>query len=54
MGEEQIKGAVAANKQLEIKVDGDEYTISSGLGVRTFPLGKEVDEKLPDGNVIKV
>lgn len=54
MPEEHIKGAIAANKQLEIKADGNEYTISSALGVRTFPLDKEVDETLPDGHVLKV
>lgn len=52
--EEQIKGVLTASKQVEIKVDGNEYTISSGMGTRTYPLSKEIDEKLPDGKSMKV
>lgn len=43
-----------ASKELEIKVAGSEYTITSGIGSRTFPLDKEIDEPLHDGNVLKV
>lgn len=52
--EEQIKGVLTINKEVEIKVDGNDYTLSGALGTRTFPLGKEIDEKLPDGHVLKV
>lgn len=54
LNEEKVKGALAANKEVEIKVEGTDYTISSVLGSRTFPLNKEIDEPLPDGIVLKV
>lgn len=54
MNDEQLQGALNASKELEIKASGSEYTVISGLGTRTFILDKEVDEKLPDGNVLKV
>lgn len=43
-----------ASKELEIKAAGSEYTIISGIGSRSFPLDKEIDEPLPDGNALKV
>lgn len=42
------------NKQLEIKVNSEEYSFNSDFGSRTFPLGKEIDENLPNGDVMKV
>lgn len=54
LNEEQTKGVLAATKELEIKGGDKEYTLTSGLGTRVFPLDKEIDEKLPDGRVLKV
>lgn len=54
LSEDQIKGIVTGHTTLEVKVDGDNYTLSSALGTRTYPVGTEVEEKTPDGKVLKV
>lgn len=42
------------DKTIQVTVTGSEYTISSAFGTRSFTLGKETDEPLPNGIVLKV
>lgn len=51
--EENIKAAQDGFTTLEIKVEGNDYTVTSAFGTRTFPLGKEIDETVGPG-VLKV